>query len=507
MADLQEIMTSSIGEIGLAQWVIMFSLRGGAGILAWGMIMMSYAGIVPDWWSVPHGRNLTGNESVAEIGKFKTCPTSSDEMIVFDLTIKSVVSQWSLVCDRSWILSTITMVQMIGVFIGASICGLLGDWIGRKKTAILYFATAVLFTYVSVFSGYWQIFTMCRFFIGFAIGGYLVIHYPYFVEYIGISWRTSMNTIPFWSVGVITFGISMMYVDDWSKLALGSAICMTPLLLWLCFLPESARWLFIKGRQEEAIEVLKRMARWNRRDEPKIDSLDISENTDPQTYTYITLFRNRSTRYPIIVCCMMWFCCSIIYYGFTFGVSNLSGNPGLNMSLFGLTEIGAVVLVWIMSKCLGRRQMTILFFSLAAAFSLAIFLQYFIAPSFYNTRRNIFAIIARCWLSSGWAAGIIITQEVFPTSVRALGIGLSSTAGRLGGIIGAQMKLVHDIHSAAPYAVYGMLLIMSAVMVYFLKETHDEPLQDFLEKSGNTQDNKSTIIAMSGENNESYTPE
>ena len=60
MADLQEIMTSSIGEIGLAQWVIMFSLRGGAGILAWGMIMMSYAGIVPDWWSVPHGRNLTG---------------------------------------------------------------------------------------------------------------------------------------------------------------------------------------------------------------------------------------------------------------------------------------------------------------------------------------------------------------------------------------------------------------------------------------------------------------
>ena len=36
---------------------------------------------------------ILGNESVAEIGKFKTCPTSSDEMIMFDLTIKSVVSQ------------------------------------------------------------------------------------------------------------------------------------------------------------------------------------------------------------------------------------------------------------------------------------------------------------------------------------------------------------------------------------------------------------------------------
>ena len=60
MADLQGVISESIGEFGLAQFVMVFSLRGGGAILAWGMIMMSYAGITPDWWSFPNERNVTG---------------------------------------------------------------------------------------------------------------------------------------------------------------------------------------------------------------------------------------------------------------------------------------------------------------------------------------------------------------------------------------------------------------------------------------------------------------
>jgi len=497
MADLQGVISESIGEFGLAQFVMVFSLRGGGAILAWGMIMMSYAGITPDWWSFPNERNVTGNESLdkIDIGRYKTCPSSINESIVFDQSFKSIVSQWNLVCERQWIPSLITMLQMIGVFIGASTCGQLGDWLGRKKTTISYLAIAILFTFVSAFPRYWQVMAVCRFFIGLAIGGYLVIHYPYFVEYVGISWRTSMHTIPFWSVGVITFGISMMWVDDWSKLALGSAICGVPLLIWMCFLPESPRWLFAKGRVEEAKDVLRRLARWNRMEEPKFASLDILDSSEShtETYTYITLVRNGSTRYPIIVCSIMWFCCTMIYYGFTFGVGKLSGNPGLNMSLFGLTEIAALGLVWLLSKMLGRRQLGILFFVAAASFSFATFIQYFAARSFFNTRRHIFVIIARFWLSSAWSIATMMIQEVFPTSVRALGHGFAQTVGRIGGIIGSQMQMVHDLHSAAPYAVYGALLVITAVMIYFLEETRDEPLKDLLEDGKANRERKSQV--------------
>ena len=62
-----------------------------------------------------------------------------------------------------------------------------------------------------------------------------------------------------------------------------------------------------------------------------------------------------------------------------------------------------------------------------------------------------------------------------------MGHGFAQTVGRIGGIIGSQMQMVHDAHSAAPYAVYGALLVITAVMIYFLEETRDEPLKDLLE--------------------------
>ena len=62
-----------------------------------------------------------------------------------------------------------------------------------------------------------------------------------------------------------------------------------------------------------------------------------------------------------------------------------------------------------------------------------------------------------------------------------MGHGFAQTVGRVGGIIGSQMQMVHDAHSAAPYAVYGALLVITAVMIYFLEETRDEPLKDLLE--------------------------
>ena len=67
---------------------------------------------------------------------------------------------------------------------------------------------------------------------------------------------------------------------------------------------------------------------------------------------------------------------------------------------------------------LGRRQLGILFFVAAASFSFATFIQYFAARSFFDTRRHIFVIIARFWLSSAWSIATMMIQEVFPTSVR-----------------------------------------------------------------------------------------
>ena len=48
--NFEDVITSTIGEFGKSQLVIMLACKFPLFIAAWSMIMMSFAGTDPDWW-------------------------------------------------------------------------------------------------------------------------------------------------------------------------------------------------------------------------------------------------------------------------------------------------------------------------------------------------------------------------------------------------------------------------------------------------------------------------
>ena len=48
--NFEDVVTSSIGEIGKSQIIIMLVCKFPFFVGAWSMIMMSFAGTDPDWW-------------------------------------------------------------------------------------------------------------------------------------------------------------------------------------------------------------------------------------------------------------------------------------------------------------------------------------------------------------------------------------------------------------------------------------------------------------------------
>ena len=56
----EELITSSIGEIGFSQLFVFIGLKFGLIFSAWAMLMMSIAGATPKWWSVSQQWNSTG---------------------------------------------------------------------------------------------------------------------------------------------------------------------------------------------------------------------------------------------------------------------------------------------------------------------------------------------------------------------------------------------------------------------------------------------------------------
>lgn len=67
------------------------------------------------------------------------------------------------------------------------------------------------------------------------------------------------------------------------------------------FLPESIRWLVIKGRNEEAKQMVQRIATFNKRPLPEkefnkaIESREKLETNDQKSYTIVDLLR-----YPVL---------------------------------------------------------------------------------------------------------------------------------------------------------------------------------------------------------------
>ena len=63
----EELIKSSIGEIGFSQIFVYIGLKFGLVFTGWAMLMMSIAGATPKWWSVGQQWNNTGKYWLEEI--------------------------------------------------------------------------------------------------------------------------------------------------------------------------------------------------------------------------------------------------------------------------------------------------------------------------------------------------------------------------------------------------------------------------------------------------------
>ena len=84
--------------------------------------------------------------------------------------------QWSLVCDRKYVPSTITTVQMCGLLVGALVCGQLADIFGRRKLLYITYTLLLAVSLGSSFVNSWQLFAAFRFFIGGLVGSKAAQH-------------------------------------------------------------------------------------------------------------------------------------------------------------------------------------------------------------------------------------------------------------------------------------------------------------------------------------------
>jgi putative MFS transporter len=357
---------------------------------------------------------------------------------------------------------------LAGIFLGALIFGRVTDRVGRQTMLV---ADLLLFMVLSALQYFaqeaWQLLVL-RFAMGVAIGADYAIGAALLAEFLPRrqrgTWLACLNAI--WTVGFVVALLAGQLLtglgdEAWRIMLASSALPALVVLSLRLGTPESPRWLVSHGRHDEARAVV----REHLGKDVGIDDL-IEEAGSAREADWRELLGPRM-RTRTAFAGLFWFCQVVPYFAlFTFvplifdalGVGDSFG-PEFVLELFLL--LGAIVGVVVMDM-LPRRSLLIWSFAILtiALGALGVWPD---APSGFAVA--CFAVFAFV-VSAAANLETVYPAELFPTELRASGVGIAAATSRIGAAIGTfllPLGLDHigvstTILVAAAILLAGMLL-------------------------------------------------
>ena len=419
--------------------------------------------------------------------------TNSCTRWVFDTSVywSTVVTEWSLVCGRTPLLSMLQSWLMLGGIAGSLVGGQLTDRFGRRPVFLPTMLLLVVCSFGAALVGDYVSFAVVRFLTGFAVCCMKVCQSVLVSELSSCRHRAALTTmicLPAAFGAVLVAAGSYAIRTRW-LLQLAYAVPCLLLLPNFWLMPESPRWLVVRGRFTEALEVLRRGARWNRRQMPPDDEvLKLMAQAhlgsqareaalkktrgDSALQRAFDLVRTRRMCVYSLASFYIGFAIAGSFYGISFDMTQLSSSPHLAGVLAGLVEIPSNF-VFPLLNWFGRRR------SMAAFLFIPAVSMFLVLTKKNATLWLVLGLVAKLSISSAYTAIGSYVSEFMPTQQRGLAQGLLFTSHRVGGAVSPfVVDLVSELHELAPSAVFGAVVLLASLATLLLPETAGQPMPE-----------------------------
>ncbi|XP_028406707.1 solute carrier family 22 member 20-like [Dendronephthya gigantea] len=228
----------------------------------------------------------------------------------------TIISEFDLVCDNAYKSELSTTVYFGGVLVGSFIYGFLADKYGRKPALGIALLSGGLLSFaIFIFRNYYA-FVVLRFFLGIQTQGSMLVSFTLALELFQTKYRARAGV--FFGImaviGGVVLGILAYLIRDWRYIQLALSFIPFILLLLLCFVPESLRWLILHKKYDKAERVVRRIVMFNRLRCPEEILAEIKESRVLQDNrakrirrpSVIELFRSRSLRKRSLTLILLW---------------------------------------------------------------------------------------------------------------------------------------------------------------------------------------------------------
>lgn len=393
---------------------------------------------------------------------------------------------------QDWTLESIVSALLWGAVFGTVISGYLSSHFGRRKTILI---SALIFTAGSLlcaFSPSADLLLGARFILGIAVGVASFTAPLYLSEISPQSVRGSM--ISMYQL-MITIGIVIAFLSDtwlasyatfggmvgghWRVMLGIIALPSVVMFVGVLFLPESPRWLFLKERKSDALDVFRRMKLEAR--EIDMEVHEIEESLRVKQNGFRMFASNSNFRRAILlgvglqmiqqltgINVVMYYAPQIFKIaGFTTTEEQMWGTV-----LVGLTNVLATFIAIALVDRLGRKPIMYAGFAVMGSAMIAVGCI-FKSDIEHNPGLGYPAIGALLFFIVGFAmsAGPIIwilCSEIYPNSGRDLGVTFStSTNWVVNAIVGQTfLTLLATIGNGNTFLLYGGLNAL--FIVFFL---------------------------------------
>ncbi|XP_034239958.1 organic cation transporter protein-like [Thrips palmi] len=483
-----DALQSTIGDfgrwqLGIALAVAMSGLPG-----AWFKIGIVFLAPPVDYWCTsplpspdPHNGTARYKCVVPGPGEGGTLPCDTWE---YDRSIfrETIITEWNLVCGRAQLANVVQMLFMFGFLVGCTLGGLVADKYGRKPPLLAGSVVQLLTGVGCALVPWFSVYLVLRFLSAVAVGAITVTGFVLMIEIIGGRWRTPVNTLgalPF-SVGHCMLAGLAFLLRDWRDLQLAVSLPVALQLAYIWVVPESPRWLLAVGRDADAVDVLRKGARANRIEVADWDKVLAAckegQKKEEGPGGVSALFRTPVMRRCTLVMYANWAACGLVFYGLVQYMGQVAGNIFLNGFLSGVLELPGMVICCVALIKWGRRK-TLLF---AQAFTGVSCLAIMLVP-LLGLPDWVTVALASCGvtgISIAFPCVYIYAAELFPTVVRNIGVGSSSTIARVGSGLAPFVATLNSVSPSLPPAIFGLMPLLAGLLVFMLPETLHRELPD-----------------------------